>query len=293
MPSCSPPARLERARPLLGTRVAVSVGGLASAAAHRAIDAAFGEVARIHALMSFHDSASELSRLNRSAAEGPVAVDPLTFETIDKALRLAAASDGAFDPTVGAAVIRTGALPEPARAPRADPAADWRDVQLHPAAGTVSFTRPLRLDLCGIAKGFAVDRAVSALQEAGAVIGLVNAGGDLRVFGAPERIALRTGAELDDVAPLLELADGAAASSGDLGAAGEDPPMAVHLAGARRRRRRGRFACVAAPECVWADGLTKVVLARGARSAATLRAFGARAYVLGPDHGWRSYGAAA
>jgi FAD:protein FMN transferase len=292
MPSSSRPAQVERARPLLGTTVAVRVGGLAESRAHAAIDAAFAEVARVQALMSFQDPASDLSRLNREAAAGPVAVDPLTFETIGMALRLASLSDGAFDPTVGAAVVRAGGLPETAGAPIADPAASWRDVQLQSEAGTVSFARPLRLDLCGIAKGFAVDRAVAALRIAGASEGVVNAGGDLRVFGAAEQVALRTG-DIAGHGPILELADGAAASSGALVADPDEPLMAVHLAGRGRRRLHGRFACVAAPECVWADGLTKVVLARGARSAPVLRAFGARAYALGPAAVWRSYGAAA
>lgn len=270
----------------------MSVGGCADADAHRAIDAAFDVVARIHQLMSFQESTSELSRLNRQACEGPVPVDPLTFETIDKALQLSAASAGAFDPTVGAALVRAGVLPEVSGAPPADPAAAWRDVQLHPATGAVGFARPLRLDLSGIAKGFAVDRAVQVLQAAGAAYGLVNAGGDLRVFGQPQNIALRTGALSGEAAPVLELADGAAASSGSLGDMVE-PRMAAHLAGAGRRPLRGRFVCVAAPECVWADGLTKVVIARGARSAPVLRVFGARAFALGRGGGWRAYAAAA
>lgn len=291
MPSSLRPARVERARPLLGTTVAVRVGGLAEAQAHAAIDAAFAEVARVHGLMSFHEPSSDLSRLNRTAAGGPVCVDPLTFETIAMALRLAQVSDGAFDPTVGAAVIRAGGLPDTEDAPLADPAASWRDVTLHPEACAVSFARPLRLDLCGIAKGFAVDRAVAALRNAGAREGVVNAGGDLRVFGGSEHVALRTGEARSGGAPVLELIDGAAASSGAVDT--DELLMAVHVAGPRRRRLLGRFVCVAAPECVWADGLTKVVLARGARSAPALRAFGARAYALGPGAVWRSYGTAA
>ena len=293
MPSPLRQRPVERARPLLGTTVAVRVGGLDEMSARAAIDAAFAAVARVHALMSFHEPGSDLTRLNREAASGPIAVDALTFETIEKALSLAELSGGAFDPTVGAAVVRAGGLPEPAGAPPADPAASWYDVRLHANANAVSFARPLRLDLCGIAKGFAVDRAVAALQAAGASDGVVNAGGDLRVFGAPERVALRIGEADATLAPVLELVDGAAASSGVLVADPDAPPMAVHVAGLRRRRLTGRFACVAAPQCVWADGLTKVVLARGARSAPVLRAYGARAWTFGPRREWRSYGAAA
>ena len=298
MPSSSPPVelqhtRLERARPLLGTTVAVRVGGLPAPAAHAAIAAAFAQVGRVHALMSFQQPASDLSRLNREAAAHPVRVDPLTFETVDKALRLADVSDGVFDPTLGAALVAAGVLPEVAGAPAADPRASWREVGLHPESCAVSFTRPLRLDLCGIARGFAVDRAIHALQRAGATSGVVNAGGDLRVFGEAEAVALRTRRARAADDPALEIAEGAVASSGALEPPDPgEPPIALHLCGRARRRLKGRFACVAAPECVWADGLTKVVLAQGPRAAPVLAAFGARAYAMGPGRAWRSYGVA-
>ena len=293
MPSSSPPAAVERARPLLGTTVAVRAGGLAGAQAHAVIDAAFAEVARVHELMSFQAPASDLSRLNRAAAGGPVRVDPLTFEALEKALRLAELSAGAFDPALGAALVAAGVLPEVAGAPAADPDASWRDVRLDASACAVSFARPLRLDLCGIAKGFAVDRAVQALRRGGAAHGAVNAGGDLRVFGEAGAVALRTRLARAADDPVLEIAEGAVASSGALEPPDPgEPPIALHLGGRARRRLKGRFACVAAPECVWADGLTKVVLAQGPRAAPVLAAFGARAYALGPGRAWRSYGVA-
>jgi thiamine biosynthesis lipoprotein len=271
----------------------VAVGGLAAPDAHRAIDAAFAEVARVHALMSFHEPESDVSRLNRAPPGRPVGVDPLTFETLRKALRLADLSGGVFDPTLGAALVSAGVLPEPPGAPAADPAACWRHVRLYRDEYSVSFARPLRLDLCGIAKGFAVDRAVEILRSAGAASGAVNAGGDLRVFGAPAQVALRAGRTLGPAAPVLELEEGAAASSGSIDLYTDDKPMALHLAGRSRRRIAGRFACVTAPECIWADGLTKVVLANGTRASGVLAAFGARALALGPGRAWRSYGLAA
>lgn len=277
---------------MLGTTVAVRLGGLPERAAHAAIGEAFAEVARVHALMSFHAADSDVSRLNRRGADRLVRVDPLTFETLQKALRLADLSEGLFDPTLGAALVAAGVLPEPAGAPPADPTASWRDVILDPDETAVGFSKPLRLDLCGLAKGYAVDRAIEVLRRAGAAEGVVNAGGDLRVFGAPEPVALRTGAARGPV-PVLEIEDGAAASSGSLGPAGEDPPMALHLAPRARRPLRGRFACVVAPECVWADGLTKVVMAGGPRATPVLAAFGAQALALGPGRTWRNYGASA
>jgi thiamine biosynthesis lipoprotein len=271
--------------------VTVAVDGLNEAAAHAAADAAFGAVARVHQLMSYHERHSELSRINRDAAAGPVAVDRATFEVLAKALALSQATNGVFDPTIAPRLEAAGILPL-AEGPRPDPQASWRDIRLDAGLGAVAFDRPLRIDLGGIAKGYAVDAAIAALQAAGAPAGLVNAGGDLRCFGSPADVALRTGDPEEDGRCLLQLADAAAASSGALGEpAPDEPAMALHLASAGGPVIRGWFACVTAPECVLADALTKVVLARGAACEPILTSLGAQAHLIGPDRTWRSFGA--
>ena len=113
----------------------------------------------------------------------------------------------------------------------------------------------MRLDLGGIAKGHAVDEAVGTLLAQGCVAGWVNAGGDLRVFGAAE-LPIRLRDEADGgVRPFATLHDGAFATS--------------HYGGGSRSRlacggRTARVhASVAAPLCLWADALTKVVALSG------------------------------
>ena len=123
---------VRRCRPLLGTFVAVEAeeSGRSARALHALVDAALGAVARVQALLSFHDPASELARLNRAAHVAPVAVDPWTREVLAEALRIARASGGAFDPSVGPALVRLGFLPRPVGAARAAARGSWRDVEL-------------------------------------------------------------------------------------------------------------------------------------------------------------------
>src|SRR5712691_4775026 len=181
MRSYSRPLLVERARPLLGTRVAIRIHGLPAVRAHRAIDAAFQEVEQIHAHMSFHEPESDVSRLNREAFRRPVVVDPRTVEVLEWSRRMGAWSRGCFDITVAAQLVDWGVLPPPDAPHRPDRDGSWRDVEIL-ANGTVRFHRPVWIDLGGIAKGYAVDRAVECLRRGGARQGCVNAGGDLRVW---------------------------------------------------------------------------------------------------------------
>src|SRR5882724_10535413 len=87
-----PAGKAERARPLLGTLVSIRVGGTARREANLAIDTGFDAVAAVHRLMSFHESGSDVSRLNGDAFDGAVAVDSRTMTVLRRALNLSAAS---------------------------------------------------------------------------------------------------------------------------------------------------------------------------------------------------------
>src|SRR6202011_4055286 len=155
---------VERARPVLGTVVAVRVRGAADRAAHRAIDRAFASMSEIHRLMSFQESASDVSRMNREAARAAVAVHPHTMRVLRCAARMARLSGGVFDASIGGALAEWGLLAAPAGTrPHRD--ATFRDIELR--GNRVYFKRPLWVDLSAIAKGYAVDRAVAALRAAG------------------------------------------------------------------------------------------------------------------------------
>jgi thiamine biosynthesis lipoprotein len=172
---------LRRARPLLGTFVEIRLAAPDEAAAECALRAGFAAVARVQRLMNYHDAGSDVSRVNRLAARRPVAVHPWTAAVLHRAARLHRESGGLFDITIAPTLARGGWLPR-CRPRRADPRATAADIEILPGR-RVRFRKPLAVDLGGIAKGYAVDRAVSVLRRAGALSGTVNAGGDLRVFG--------------------------------------------------------------------------------------------------------------
>lgn len=282
----SPLPRIERAKPLLGTTVSVRVEGLPEAEAHRAIDAAFGEVALIHRLMSFQDGTSDISRLNRGAFASAQDVHPATYEVLHAALELSEASDGVFDITVAGRLAERGILPRPFCRQLPAKNACWQDVQLGEDY-SVRFRRPLFIDVSGIAKGYAVDRAVAVLKRHGAAQAAVNAGGDLCVFGPDrERIALRTAPCGADALPMLEIDNAAVASS-----SGEIQPGSHVDPRDGRPISANRFAAVVAESCMIADALTKPALILADRSEALLCRYGATAYLHAPQSGWRPVGA--
>lgn len=285
----SPSHSIERLKPLLGTFVRIRVEGLAAPKAHTAIDEAYACIAEIHRLMSFHEPASDLSRLNCEAWRAPVKVHPHTRVVLAKALTLSRASDGLFDPAIAPSLVRQGLLPAPTGA---EPlGGTWRDISITDD-GAVSFARPLWLDLSGIAKGYAVDCAIAAITHHRPIQISVEAGGDLRIWGAkPERVCLDAPIESGDL-PVLEIEDAAIASSGsqDMPGRGRISPHIDTRTG--KACPVGRFVTVIAPHCTEADALTKVVMAIGAKSAPLLSQYGAKA-LLFEDARWQALAEAA
>ena len=272
-----------RARPLLGTFVEIRSAGVTRTATERAIDAAFAVIGKIHRLMSFHDPDSDVGRLNREACKREVAVDPWTYRVLETALVLNRRSLGAFDIAVAPALQRLGLLPFH-RADGEDALAETAtsDAIELPPQNRVRFRHPrMRIDLGGIAKGFAVDRAVDILRERNQSCGLVNAGGDLAAFGAAaEMVDIRDprfpGRSLCQVA----IADAALASSGRV----FDPLVsrdAVLSSTINPETREPAAeiagATVRASSCMIADALTKVVTISGERAAGLLKTYQASA----------------
>jgi thiamine biosynthesis lipoprotein len=296
-------ASIRRARPLLGTVVEIAVAGEAAAALEAAVDAAFDAVAAVHRLMSFHEWGSDVSRVNRNAAAHAVRVHKWTYEVLATAMDLHRRSAGAFDIAVAPALQRLGLLPqvsrlgvsmpgtrlphdgppwgERGRAAREAGAGPHNLIQLLPG-NEIRFADPaVQIDLGGIAKGFAVDRAVEALQRGGITDGLVNAGGDLRAFGPRSHpIDIRDPRQPERTLFRVTLADGALASS----AGRFDPVRSRHrLASAvvdpltAMPAQAVSGATVCAPCCMVADALTKVVMNAGEAAGTVLEHYGADA----------------
>lgn len=283
MPLCSAnPTELRRARPLLGTLVEVRVTAPTDELAEGGVRAAFAAIERVHHLMSFHESESDVGRLNRTAARRTVRVHAWTHLVLRRATRLHAATDGLFDIAVAPALVRDGWLPKPDfRLPSRT--ATSADIALLPG-NRVKFHRPLLIDLGGIAKGFAVDRAIFALHRAGATGGVVNAGGDLRAFGSQsELVHVRLPESPGSVVPLMTVTNAAVATS-----AHYFSPRQVRAAWRtpichpfqRRFSPVAGSVSVQAKECWLADALCKLVWLTGAAALPLLHHYGARAHIL-------------
>ncbi len=251
---------VRRCRPLLGTFVEITASGADECRLHHAADAAFSVIDKIHRLMSPHEPGSELSLLNRDGAERAVKVSPDTFEVLRRAHRMADESAGAFDYTIAPTLARWGLLPVELK--RKKPGC-WRDVLLL-SGRRVRFLRPLTIDLGGIAKGFAVDKAIETLRVAGALSGIVNAGGDLRVFGAEtSTVHLRHASCPQALARSINIRQAALATSSPCFTEQSWRGQQVsHLVNPLQRKAvTGNLSVtVRARECWLADALTKVVL---------------------------------
>jgi thiamine biosynthesis lipoprotein len=215
-----------------------------------ALDAAFGAIAAIESRMSRFRASSDLARLNAAPVLEPVTIHAHTLAVLALAAKLFDLTGGAFDAALGRGRGTPGF--------RCDASRAWRTQ----ADATLS--------LDGIAKGYAVDRAVAALQEAGASCGWVNAGGDLRVFGAftidVERRAGRDPAT-------IRLRDRAMATS-EYGPRRRMTSTST-LSGRRARPPGSYGASVLARECAVADALTKAVSVAGRRALRWARALDA------------------
>ncbi len=217
-------AWVDRTEAVMGTRIAVRLWADDVDRANAAIDAVMAEMRRIDALMSPFKGETPLARVNREAAARPVPVPGELLKLIHRALRVSVLTGGAFDITfasVGYAYdYRRHVRPDDAWVERHLDRIDYRHVVLDDTASTVRFSMPgVRIDLGGIAKGYAVDRAIALLRRRGIRQALVSAGGDSRLIGdhrgRPWYIGIRDPRRKDASTAVLPLADTAISTSGD------------------------------------------------------------------------------
>jgi thiamine biosynthesis lipoprotein len=289
MPSPSPP--IERAKPLLGTVVRIRVDGLPSSLANEVVSDAFNVIADVHRLMSFHEPASELSLVNREASQRPVHIHAHTYNVFKHALDLAEASEGVFDPTVAPVLVREGLLPFAEGAPSVSDAC-WKNILLLPD-GTLSFSKPLWVDLGGIAKGYAVDCAFDYIASHNPTRIYVEAGGDLRLSSAEPELVYLAAPYIEEAVPALKVENAAVASSGSHIIPGDmenQQRVSPHIdPRTSNPGRTDRFVTVVSTRCVDADALTKVVMLAGTDSAPILERYQALAFMLDGTE-WTSIG---
>jgi FAD:protein FMN transferase len=279
---------IRRARPLLGTFVEIEVAGAEAAELQSAVNAAFQAVADVDRLMSFHEPDSDVSRLNREARLRPVRVHAWTFQVLQAAVEMHRRSKGIFDVTVAPTLQSMGLLPRRNDdAPIVTQARSFDAIELL-AGQSVRFRHAdVRIDLGGIAKGFAVDRALEVLRDFGIPSGLVNAGGDLAALGSdPRTIHIRDPRDPRRVICSVEISDEALASS----APRFDPLQSADTKGSAiidpatgKPAHTIAGATVRAPSCMVADALTKLVMISATDALALLEHYQASALSVSTD----------
>lgn len=221
-------AVVRRAVPVMDTIAEFTVVHARPAEAQAAIDAAVEELRRVDRTMTMFSDASEIGRVNRSAAGQPVPVSAGTRAVVAEALAWAAASEGRFDPGIGRVSglwdVTRRQTPPPQRAfERLAGRNLYRAIELEVWRGepAVRFAdRDVALDLGGVAKGWAVDRAAEALRRHGVTQAIVNVGGDLYALGrspegGPWHVGIQSPEDPSRLAGEVAVEDGAVATSGD------------------------------------------------------------------------------
>ena len=272
--------RFEFQRPEMGVPFRIVLYAPNQESGETAAEAAFDRVKQLNDIMSDYDPDSELSKLSAGSGQGQaVPLSPDLWLVLSRAQELAKRSDGAFDVTVGPFVNlwrrarRVHQLPDPQRLAQARQAVGYTHVRLSAEHHTVELLVPnMRLDLGGIAKGYAVDQALKTLRKHGVERALVEGGGDVAVSEPPPA---KTGWRLE-LSPLdatnspsaryLSLKNAAISTSGDLYQRLEidgkryshivDPHTGIGLTD-------HSLVTVIAPDSITADSLTKVVSVLG------------------------------
>lgn len=184
--------RFEYSQIHMGVAVRITLYTDAEAKAERAAKAAFARFAELEQVMSDYRPTSEIMVALAKAHLEPVPVSRDLYRVLRRALDMAEASDGAYDPTVGPLVAlwrearRTNVLPTPEAIAAAKEKVGWRFVHLDPRARTLMILKEgVRVDFGGIAKGDACDQAAKVLKNLGVASASVESGGDIRFFGQP------------------------------------------------------------------------------------------------------------
>ena len=273
----APGAPVERARFLMGTRLAIEARG---PHAPDAIGRAFDEVARLEGVLSNWRADSEVSRLNALAAREPFACSADLFAAVTTALRWAETTGGAFDPTVEPLVRRLGlrgsegSLPGTGSPAAAGVTAEgpapigWRLVRTDPAGRTVRFLAPgAGLDFGGLGKGIALDAAAAILERAGIASARLDFGGQALVFGAgPDdggwRLGLTDPNERGRVVDTILLRSGSIATSGNAERGPGAPPHILDPATRAPAAWDGSVTVIAS-DATSADALSKALFVLG------------------------------
>jgi len=264
-----------REEAIMGTAIRVELWHEEPTQGEAALDAVMEEMHRIDRSMSPFKPESELSRINQEAARAPVPVSKEMFELIARSVEFSKLSEGAFDITfAGVGYMfdyRNGIKPTAEKIAAALPGINYRHIRLDRRRRTIRFARDgVRIDLGGIAKGYAVDNCVALLKSRGVKEALVMAGGDSRVLGdrrgRPWMIGIRDPRRKEDMVAMLPLVDAAISTSGDYERCFEADGVRYHHILDPRTGKSAfgvRSVTIIGPDATTTEGISKSVFIMG------------------------------
>jgi thiamine biosynthesis lipoprotein len=226
----------KESRTLMDTFCTITVISPSREEAIEAVDAGFAEIKKLETLLNYFSDQSEISTVNRAAGSMPVEVSIETLEILKKSLDISKAANGAFDPTI-APVIKQWSFSKDSSVPvipsgkvieHSLALVDYKKIKINAETREVYLEdKGMELDLGGITKGFAADKAVDAIKNKGVTAALVAVAGDIRGFGLNisgqgwkvgiQNPRTRAGSDKpwEDIFAVLRLKDKAISTSGD------------------------------------------------------------------------------
>ncbi|MBT8113170.1 MAG: FAD:protein FMN transferase [Gammaproteobacteria bacterium] len=209
---------------IMGTTIRVEIWHADADVRQKGIDKVLAEMDRVNRLMSPYIEQSQLSKINKYAHEGPIEVDQDLFELIEKSIEFSQLTNGAFDITYASVGhlynYRKEIKPTEEEVAAAKLLIDYKNLVLDKHQLSISYLKHgVKIDLGGIAKGFAVDQSIQHLRNLGIKHALVSAGGDTRLLGDRRGrawlVGIRDPANTEEVIVMLPLQDEALSTSGD------------------------------------------------------------------------------
>ena len=269
--------QVSRTALIMGTVVDIRAYSEDNKQLEQAVTKAFEEMSRVEQLFSSHIAESEISRL--SAATESLSLSPEVIRLLQMGQQIGADTSGAFNMSLGALKDLWQIEGEEPHIPSEQ---ELSTVLKKTGSGALTIVgdrvikskADLKIDLGGIAKGYAVDRAVSVLRQAGVTSATVNAGGDIALLGdkqgRPWRIGIQHPRQTNDLLVTLQLKDQAVVTSGDYERFFERDGIRYHHI----------FDPVSGKPARQCQSVTVV-----AADAASADALATAAFVLGPDAG--------
>jgi len=260
---------------IMGTSIHVELWQDNADQANRLIDAVMAEMKHIDDTMSPYIKTSELYRINALASTKPQVISQELFDLIKQSIAISELSGGAFDITYASVGYlynyREHKKPSAEQIDSLLPAINYRWIKLDAATHSIFFTHAnVKIDLGGIAKGYAVDRSIELLQKAGVQNALVSAGGDTRMLGdrhgRPWMVGIRHPRDRTKNAVMLPLENVAISTSGDYERFFEENGTRYHHILSPKTGKSAHVVqsvSILGPSATMTDGLTKIIFVNG------------------------------